>query len=352
MFHLFKTVYLEYDYKFDGLGYNFIMASPLVGAGIGLPMGGPEEDNILYPVVNSFQDLLDKKFNGKIEKFWEKLYTHDNKLICYLLPEDFNRLQIQYWKSIFKNSDINDIYFLHKTWIESVRLRSYINTTAIDYRNYETRQKLNILSFDEFKTIYDSVPVSNYLINGIDISKVSFEYLLADFLYNGSSSAIKNELLNRVKLISLENWRDELEQLKLEIMFGFLDIDQVDKTLNLEVGNVENQLKNSSKLKWMCDEKFSTDIQYIKANYNYLDLVDQWKRIYEIWGGNEDMKEISDLIMAEKWEELLDRDIKRNFGCLYTFELFREKSNQIFATYCYKMKRQDKTNVLAGFKLD
>jgi len=355
MFHLFKTAYLHYDYKFDGIGYKFIMASPLVGDGVGLPMGGPDKNDILYPVTHSFESLLNDHFNGKIDKFWEKLYNADNKIICYLLPEDLNKLQIQYWKSIFANANINDIYFLHKTWIESIRLRSYINTTARDYRNYETRQKLKILPFNEFKNIYDSVLVSNFLKNGIDFSKLSFEYLLADYFYNGSSSSMKSELLKRVKIISIDNFRDELEQLKFEILFGFLDVNKLDETIKPEIGTLEEQIKNT-KLKWTVDENFNTDPKYIKENYNYLDFVDQFDKIndkiYSIWSNEEYMKVLTELIVHEKWEELLMKDIERNYGCTYTWKFFKEKSNQVLSTYIYQKIRENKTQDLSPFRLD
>lgn len=352
MFHLFKTAYLEFDYLFDGLGYKFIMGSPMVGDGIGLPMGGPQANDILYPVTNSFEELIKIYFDNKIEKFWEKLYNFDNKIICYLRPDDVIKLQIQYWKSIFRFANVNDIYLLHKSWIESVRLRSFISTTAHDHRQFYTRQWIKILTFDDFKKLYDETEICNFLKNDIQLEKLSFEYLLADFLYNGSSSKMKEEMLNRVKLITLDNWRDEIEQLKLETIFGFLDINQVDSQIKPEIGTIENQLKNSKTLKWMVDDNFDSDPSYIKSHYNYLDFVEQWRRIYEIWGGTEDMREINDLIIEEKWETLLYRDIDRNFGCLFTFELFKDKSNQIFGTYLYQKKRENKTDDLYPYKLD
>lgn len=355
MFHLFKTAYLEYDYKFDSIGYKFVMASPLVGDGIALPMSGPLEKDILYPVTHSFESLLNDNFNGKIDKFWEKLYMSENKIICYLLPEDLNKLQIQYWKSIFSNSTINDVYFLHKTWIESIRLRSYINTTARDYRNYETRQKLKILSFDEFKNVYESTQISNFLKNGIDFSKISFEYLLADYFYNGSSSSMKTELLNRVKIISVDNFRDELEQLKLEIIFGFLDVNKLYDTIKPEVGTLEEQMKNS-KLSWALDDNFNTDPKYMRENYNYLDFIEQFNKIndkvYSIRSEEDYMKVLTESTIFEKWEELLMEDIKRNYGCIYTWKFFKEKGNQVLATYIYQKIRENKTQDLSPFRLD
>jgi hypothetical protein len=139
-------------------------------------------------------------------------------------------------------------------------------------------------------------------------------------------------------------------------MFGFLDMDVIDPDSNFEIGNVEDQLKNSSTLNWMVDENFSAEPSYITSNYDYTVLVDQWHALERIWvpgehDAQEDMFEVNQMLMAEDWQGLLHRDINRNFGCLYTFELFREKSNQIFATYCYRKTRQNLIADLAPFRL-
>lgn len=348
MFHLFKRAYLEFDYKLDTIGYKFIMASSAFES---LPMGAHLSDVCLLPLSQDFETMLSTHFENDVDKFWLYMYEKDHKVIAYFDERVVEKLLIQFIKSIFQYSNEQSTYLLYKSIVESVRVRSRIQTTAPDQRSFLIRKTFKIKSFDDFKLIYDAQPVSNFLRNVINKSDISFEYLLPDYFCNGNSSLYKDEVLARVRLISIDNWRDEIEQLKLETIFGFLDMDQVDSNLQMSIGNIEEQLIQSNMLKWMVDDNFSADPQYIKDNYNYLDFVEQWRRVYEIWGGTEDMREVNDLIMAENWELLLERDIQRNFGCLYTFELFREKSNQVFATFCYRMKRQNNLDALAPFKL-
>jgi hypothetical protein len=350
MFHLFKRAYLEFDYKFDSVGYKMLMATDLYNL---FPM---PTDICPLPTVATFDELLTANFENDVEKFWQFMYEADDKFIAYLKINTVENLLIQYGKSVFQYASEQDHYLWYTSVVESARLRSYIQTSAPDARNQMLRNTFNIKSFEEFKVIYDSQPVSNFLRNIINKQDVSFEYLLPDYLYHGESSLCKEEILDRVRIISIDNWKDELEQLRLETMFGFLDMKVIDPSVNLEVGNIEDQLRNSTLLRWMVDENFSAEPAYIKANYDYQNLVNQWYALEKIWvpgehNGIEDMFVVNQMIMAEDWESLLHRDIDRNFGCLYTFELFREKSNQIFSTYCYRKKRQNLLSDLAPFRL-
>jgi hypothetical protein len=349
MFHLFKRAYLEFDYKFDSIGYKMLMATDLYNL---FPM---PTDICILPSVGTFDELLANNFENDVEQFWQYMYEADHKLIAYLKTDVTERLLIQYAKSIFQYASEQDVYLLYKSMVESVRVRSYIQVNAPDTRHQMVRDTFKMKSFEEFKVIYDAQPVSNFLRNVINKQDVSFEYLLPDYLYHGEESLCKEEILDRVRIISIDNWRDELEQLRLETMFGFLDMGVIDPDSNFEIGNVEDQLKNSSTLNWMVDENFSAEPSYITSNYDYNNLVNQWHSLERIWvpdhTGNEDMFEVNQMLMAEDWEGLLHRDINRNFGCLYTFELFREKSNQIFSTYCYRKKRQNLTADLAPFRL-
>lgn len=349
MFHLFKTAYLEFDYKFESIGYKFIMASHSVTQG--LPMGFPESTNELYKTTSCLDNLISDEFGGNIENFWESLYNREEKVIVYLTKDDLFKLQIQYLKSVLSNSSVEDIYLIHKSFIESMRVRSYISTTARDSRNNYTRQLLDIPSFEEFYALCDTIPVSSFLKNEVDKKTLSFEYLLGDFLYRGNSSPYKEELLKRVKLITWDNWADELEQLRLESIFGFLDMEILEDGLSIDIGEIESTIKSSPKLAWIFDENFKADPDYIREHHDYTYFDDIFARVYAVWNGQEDMAELNEMIMNEQYEELLQRDIDRGFGCLYTFELFKEKSNQVLAAYLYRKKRNGQTSDLKSFKL-
>lgn len=356
MFHLFKRAYLEFDYKLDNVGYNFVIATDLFH---GLPMGGSVAPTCVLPAASAFDNFLTHNFQGDVENFWQFMYSADRKIIGYFKTQVVEQLLIQYIKSVFEFGNVQDHYLLYTSIVESVRVRSHIQATAPDLRNKMTRELFLLKSFEQFKTLYDAQPVSNFLRNVINKQTVSFEYLLPDYLLHGDKSLVRDEILKRVKYISIDNWRDEIEQLRLETMFGFLDMSALDPSSNFEVGNVEAQLQASKTLRWMVDENFSADPEYITSNYDYADMVDQWHALERFWIVNrpgsdtviEDMFEVNKLIMAQEWETLLHRDINRGFGCLYTFELYREKSNQIFSVYCYRKKRQNTVEDLAPFRL-
>jgi hypothetical protein len=349
MFHLFKTAYLEFDYKFDSVGYKFIMTSQSVTKG--LPMGFPESNYELCKTVSSFDELINTQFDGDVDNFWKYLYELDEKVIVYLTKEDLFKLQIQYLKSVLVNCSIEDVYLIHKSFIESARVRSYISTTVIDYRNFYTRKILEIPSFESFYALADTIPVSQFLKNSVNRETLSFEYLLGDFLYRGDSSPYKEELLKRVKLITWDNWADELEQLRLESIFGFLDMEILEDGLSIDIGEIESKIKSTPKLAWIFDENFKADPDYIREHHDYTYFDDIFARVYSVWNGQEDMAELNEMIMNEQYEELLNRDIDRGFGCLYTFELFKEKSNQVLAAYLYRKKRAGQTSDLKSFKL-
>jgi hypothetical protein len=87
-----------------------------------------------------------------------------------------------------------------------------------------------------------------------------------------------------------------------------------------------------------------------------LDFIEQFNKIndkvYSIRSEEDYMKVLTESTIFEKWEELLMEDIKRNYGCIYTWKFFKEKGNQVLATYIYQKIRENKTQDLSPFRLD
>jgi len=77
-----------------------------------------------------------------------------------------------------------------------------------------------------------------------------------------------------------------------------------------------------------------------------------WTQIYAMYSGEEKMDDLNELVNNDEYEKLLWRDIDRGFGCTYTGEMFKEKSNHVFATYCYNIARSNDTSALASYRLD
>ena len=352
MFHLFNKVYLEYDFKFEQT-YPYIVASerwtthPMIVT--------KSEAKFLAP---SFEELLTKNFNSDMEKFWEYLYKHDEKLIIYVDVNTFNKLIITYWKSIFDKIPLNgDLHFLHKTYIESVRLMNYYGVIG-QWDISQTKSvrsnifnEINFLDQVHIDTISNGVKISNFLRNEVSKRKISFEYLLMDY-FADKATPYKDELLDRVKFLTWDNWLDELEHLKYEILSGNIDAKKIDPTINTKVGNVEEELKKSDILKWTVDPQFGKDANYIRINYDYKIFDQCWTKWADAWGvPYDDMDELNEMINTDQYENLLMRDINRGFGSSYTRTRFMTKANQVLTTWAYDLIRNNQTGELSKFKL-
>jgi hypothetical protein len=346
MFHLFNSVYLQFDFNFEPAGKDFILASDIFG---NKPMT-TVQNNEVYKSQPSFEDLIKYSFTGE-EDFWANLIARNKKVVVYVNPSQLYKLQIKYLKSIFQHASVHDLYKIHVSFIESIRLNSFVEDyRGRDIRKHKILTSINPLSLQEFQELYNLIEVSKVLQN-LDKTKLSFEYLLADYVYN-KNSKYKSALLAKSEIIIWDNWFNELETLRCEILFGSLDLNKLDPNIELGIGTIEDALARSELLKWTVDADFAYNREYIKTNYDYKTFSSLWDTVYSLYGVSEDMSETNELIFKSMYEELLTRDINRGFGCTYTGETFNEKSNQVFATYCYNIARTNDTSALASYRLD
>lgn len=346
MFHLFNSVYIDFDFCFEPIGKDFILASDIFG---NMPMV-TVQNNETYKSQPSFEKLIEESFSGNKETLWKDLIARSKKVILYVKPEKLYELQIEFLKSVFKYAECKDLYKIHLSFIESIRLRSYYEMRDIDARKQIILNRIHPLSYAQFEEIYNNTEVSKTL-QRLDKTSLSFEYLLADYIYN-SSTKYKHALLSKIEVMTWDNWLDELEQLKYEIIFGSLDLNRLDSSLNFEIGNIEEQLSNSDVLKWVVDRNFTHNRKYIKSTYDYKMFNPLWENIYAMYSGEEKMDDLNELINTDQYEEILWRDINRGFGCLFTGEMFKGRSNHVFATHCYKIARSENKDELAPFRLD
>lgn len=351
MFHINRKVYFEYDYKYTPLYPNLIASERW--AEHTMIQSNPEAP----AVVPTFEVLLKDEFDNSMEKFWAFLLGKEDKFVVYLEPEVMVRLQIQYWKSIFARRPTPEaLHFLHTTYVESVRLLAYFKIQGQwDPRN-NTWVRANALSELEFLSLEEITEISNELpfsptIAGMDRRDLGIEYLMMDF-FADKTSPYKEELLRRIKVLTWDNWLDELEHLKYEILSGTIDAAKLDPTIDTTVGNVEKQLANSDILAWTVDPMFNEDIEYIRSAYDHKIFVPCWQRLADQWGiPYDDMDELNELINTDQYEQLLMRDVDRDYGCSYTRTRFMNKANQTLATWCYDRVRKGKTADLLKFKL-
>ena len=343
MFHVFKKVYLEYDYKFEHKG-DFITASSRLNTH---PMA--VSPNEVLGQYSSFAAMLDEKFDSSVESFWQYLYAYEgqSKLIVFVSPDMMTQLQVQYWKNIFSDDlDASSVFKLHTSWVETVRLYSYMES----YKNKNLLEEAEFKNEFDINQLFASAETSETLL-AIDKNTVSFEYLLADYM-SDNRSKYKSELFKRIEYLTWDNWIDELEHLKYEILSGNVDAEKLDPTIKTPLGKVEEGLSKSSFLSWTVDPRFSEGKDYIRATYDYTVFDPCWVKLAEVWQHDyDDMTELNYMINHDDYQGLLIRDIDRNYGCSYTRTRFMDKCNQVFATYCYDKFRKSQTRDLAPFKL-
>ena len=307
--------------------------------------------------ADNFEALINDNYDGDVENFWIDLVGKTSKLIVYLDSDTITNLQIQYWKSIFAVEPTpEDIHFLHNSYVESARLAAYNNIVGNWDATGDTWTQKSILNTVHFKTLEEITVLceankASPALQGMDISTVGIEYLLADY-FADNTSKYKSVLLDRVKFLTWDNWLDELEHLKYEILSGTIDAGKLDPAISTTVGNTEAELAKSSILSWTVDPLFNEDIDYIRATYDHTIFVPCWQRLADQWGvPYDDMDELNDMINADDYEGLLLRDIDRNYGSSYTRTRFMNKANQVLATWVYDRVRKELTEDLVKFKL-
>jgi hypothetical protein len=350
MFHIANKVYLEYDYRFHQQ-YPYIVASSRWNEH---PITVSKSH--LVSQVSSFEELINNNYEGGVENFWSDMTTKTDKFVVFVDPDTMKKLQFQYWKSIFKDSvTANDLHKLHTSWVESSRLMGYFENIgqwdvgANVWTRANALTEVSLPTLAESQTEFANASVSDVL-KSLDKNKVSIEYLIAEF-FADSNTPYKTELMNRIKALTWDNWLDELEHLKYEILSGTIDAGKLDNSITVEIGNIESQLAASNILKWTVDPAFN-NVEYIRETYDPAIFMECYTKLAEVWEHQyEDMVQLSNLINADQYEALLNHDVARNFGCSYTKARFMTKCNQVFATYCYDKKRKNTTSDLTPFML-
>lgn len=189
-------------------------------------------------------------------------------------------------------------------------------------------------------------------MQAIDKNKVSFEYLLADY-YADNTSPYATELLKRVEFIVWDNWADEVDHLRYEIMSFGLDVDNIDTNLTVDAGSVITQIQNSSALSWVLNPQYG-NIDYLKENYDHDKVMSAYDAIFTIpgyeWEENH-LRTLSLNIVAGNFATILTDDINRGTGSMFSKERFANKMNQIFLSWVYRKVRGNATADLSGYQL-
>lgn len=367
MVHLFNKVYLRHESLYDSFG------EILIGFSEAKPHPLAETLNLVESRYPAFQDILDEKFEGSIEQMWASLLQKDKtkKVNFFVDTVMMHKILVQYWKSIFKNPDINFIYQIYRLFILDNRLKSFL---MVDMKRVARDKLYNALApmeFGDFEKLYKETPASEVL-KKCDKSVLGFEYLLANY-YHSPDSFYAGIFLARLKELSWKFWFNEAEILKAEILNAFYDIERLvpEMKVNSEIiGSVteaEKMIASNKLLSWIVDENFNkANLEYVQRKYSKDIFLTLHERMFSYWSGREgamqdlrkggsladDQALKTDFIFDGKYLELLEFDIKKGFGCIFTSELLRNKTNQILTGYIYDLIRKKDQKALAMFELN
>ena len=344
-------MYLEYDYAFNNKR-PYLVASSEWGSRnfVNIDLSAPQS-------ALTFDELLTNEYNGSREDFWTAMVGKTDKFTAFVDPDTLTALQVQYWRSIFNNPSVADIHQLHNAWIDTEKLRNTFQTVGSydsDTRTWNRANADNSLSYktlDEITAIYNDNAPSATLQN-LDMNTVSFEYLLADY-YNDSSSPYAAKFLERTGYIAWDNWLDEINHLRYELVSLGLDIDAIDTGLTTAAGSVISQIESSTALSWILDPRYE-DLDYFKENYDHTKAMNAYETYATVlgieWETNH-LNTLSNSIVAGNWTTVLTNDINKGGGSMFVKERFAGKMNSVFVSWVYKMVRAETTANLSGYQL-
>lgn len=358
MFHLFNDVYLELDAAFTSLKYENIAIS---NRWADITFFDPALKTIT--IYNTFDDFVNNALNARRQDFWSHLYSKKHpttRLVVYVDPNLYVRLQVEYWKGIFKNPTPDALYQLHKLYVQDCWFKSFLYDENAHTQGRIAYRALEVLPRAEFDEIVEIAPVNDFLRN-LSKKHVSFEYQLANYLLD-ENTPLATTVLDKVKSFTWANWVQELEVLKADLINAGVDINRVlpeDQQIDVSSPSaLFNSITQSEYVNWIIDPNVHySNPSYVEASYDKEIFKHLYTKFYTVWSPEgegvvaEDMSELIDLIYGHQYAELLTRDIARGFGCVYGAGRYRLRMNQSFLSWTYSVKRSGDTSPLAAYEL-
>jgi hypothetical protein len=363
VFHLFNKVYLKHESLYNSSNAGLIACADKSQHPISRIMG------IETAVMPTFDEILQQQYNNDIENLWESLLKQSpNTRFDFLVDAKIlSQITIQYWKSIFKNPDLESIYKLHKFFVLDSRLKSFIFNDFSSHSRSDFYNSIKFLSKNDFTELYEKTQVSTVL-NSVKKDAFGFEYLLADY-FNNPKTRYQKAFKEKVRSLAWKKWANDAEVLKADILNDFYNIKKLVPTIDIQfeaITEVEKHLTNDPNLNWMLDENFNEhNPDYIRRNYSKDIFVNLYRNLFVTWPGgteslnslpsaevfSDDQMALTNLVFDEDFDEFLRKDIARGFGCLLTSDHLRQKSNQIFVSYLYEKIRNKQTDELKHYEL-
>lgn len=362
MFHLTGRIYLEHE-KWYNSKYDHVV---LYETESNHPAA--RTVNFEFAKIPNFQTILDEKHAGSEQTFWVNTLNHakQSKFVIFVDAALYLKFQAQYWKSIFEELSTEDAYRLHKLYYVDKKLKKFLHTDRADAKAYEINDN-PLLSFEDYSKIYNEAPLIDAFVQ-LNKGDISFEYLLGNYFFDKKSpyaSAFKTKL----KKLCWKIWFNDMEILRSELINSFYDIKKVIPSIQLnieDIASVEKVLTLEPSLRWMQDPDFHEgNIDYVRDNYDPSLLENLATSFRDSW----DLKILSDdldilnkikiqdhilptrKVFEEKYLELLEENIQKNFGCRFVDEFLRDKSNQLLPGFIYDKVRTSQVDQLSFLKL-
>lgn len=364
MVHLFHKVYLMHESFYNTDADQVIL------------LDQPRE----HPITRTYgieagqlpvySELLEKSFNGSEEEFWSSLLKKDprKRFNIFADREIQLRLLLQFWKSIFKNPEVDFLYRLYSLLVLDARLKSFLQRDVQFVSAKYLRDQVHFIDKETFGKMYEEAKAIDCLVR-MDKSDLSFEYLLADF-FRDKNSEYRDAFNNRLQNLSWRAWLNDMEILKGELLNSFYEIHKIvpDGHFDFtEPFDIEAGIRSHPYLSWMLDEKFNDqNVDYIKRTYNKEIFIGLYKNLLtidlEAIGAtpterkaliiDDDQIVQTECVFEGRYQDYLMHDIERGFGCIFTNDHLMHKSNQLLASYIYDCVRKKATINLSPFALN
>jgi len=334
MFHTFGKVYLE-DVRIFNNGQSDNQNQFVIYDN--------DEHRIREAYLNRTEYL--EKTSQTLTEFWINLAATNQKLTIYLDFKTLLVMQIEFWKNILKFNSEDNLYWLHQNQIKDIRIKSTSESHTLE--SLTLVKSYRALNKEEFQKLYESCVLE---INfGSSLNKVGIEYLLGTYFYD-KELPHTDAFFRRINHLSWKQIVQEFFVIRNQLVNALYN----NINLALPKGHkidysedVEVQMYGNPYLSWMHDFDFREDnTHYIRENYDiniFAELYDNWikyrrpkERTPELELELDNLNWITNAIKEGNWKLLFDKNLERDFGCIYVDNWLIHKGNQIWTGMLYR----------------
>ncbi len=364
MVHLYNKIYIDNHVFYTSYKEGKVLSSE--------PLPHPLVKLVkdYFAILPSFDDLLVKSYSGSVENFWSEMASRNknSSLTLYVDMKLELRLKISLWKSIFARPDIGRLHWLHNSSVLERRLRAIEYSQTIKRSREEIANELPFISRDEFTKIYESTQASG-LLTSLPRECLSFEYLLADFYFDGGSK-YSDDFKNKLADIAWRAWYSDISILREDLLNSIHNLNGIYPDAGLEISAPENYeliLKNYSMTQWLFDPDFNKDTAYLTPQkYDVSTFTLPYKKIFEYLTKDQNAYETiqkrfllpiddpvlkTELLFSGKYEEFLEMSVDQKFSSVYSNGALSGKTNSALLSLIFDHVRSGKKNQLCDFQL-